>query len=558
MKKALVNLLNKRSLIICKIIFYFSFYYSSILFYLTLDIVQSPDFEKYYNYFEFYSGSINKTNLEQGNIYFFLSYFFAFIINQLELSLSLNEILNISIYFVNSIIFLFGCIGLIKYISIYKYSARNIYIVFSIICFMPSSVVLRASFKPEIFAFACIGWMLYFTNLFINNKNTYDSLRLALLSSILLTLKISIALIIGFIIFLELLINHKKIKLKDFIKPTIFVIIFSSILTFENYQNNGLYIFEIEHEEKYNNVATLEFFTNFEAKDFMDNPNKYFFFDSFMGIVIFDTFNDFFGLYWNSEYTELNNSRKKFFLVQKDLYNAISPIEITFDKENFIFKFSGDVDSRWGDPKYIDELRMRSSFYFSVTFYLLLIIFSILKKELRLFLLAPFLGLFFLILSSLGFFGVNNFDPTIGDSFKTFYIAYLIIFSFSVLFLEILSFDKYKKILIISTPLLFLFYLGFPMDYSEQQEIDIIYKNSLLPTCSINGPLINDLLNVEKELTCSTITDDKEKFYPKTKVKNIEIILNKVPFINILILFMLFILSANPIKLFLLNKKIKL
>jgi len=96
------------------------------------------------------------------------------------------------------------------------------------------------------------------------------------------------------------------------------------------------------------------------------------------------------------------------------------------------------------------------------------------------------------------------------------------------------------------------------MDYSEQQEIDIIYKNSLLPTCSINGPLINDLLNVEKELTCSTITDDKEKFYPKTKVKNIEIILNKVPFINILILFMLFILSANPIKLFLLNKKIKL
>ena len=43
--------------------------------------------------------------------------------------------------------------------------------------------------------------------------------------------------------------------------------------------------------------------------------------------------------------------------------------------------------------------------------------------------------------------------------------------------------------------MLFLFFLSFPMDYNEQNEIDIVYKNSLLTSCNLNGPLINNLLN---------------------------------------------------------------
>ena len=211
---------------------------------------------------------------------------------------------------------------------------------------MPSSVALRASFKPEIVAFASIGWLLYFTNLYIEKKNSYEAIRLAILSSILLTSKISLALIIGSLMFLEIFINRKKINIKIFGIPLLFIIIFASTLTFENYRNNGLYIFETVHDEKYDNVASLKFFTNFESKDFIDNPNKYFFSDSFIGIVMFDTFNDFFGLNWNSEYTELNKSRKQFFSVERDLSNSIFPLEITFDKTNISFTISGDVDSR--------------------------------------------------------------------------------------------------------------------------------------------------------------------------------------------------------------------
>ena len=108
--------------------------------------------------------------------------------------------------------------------------------------------------------------------------------------------------------------------------------------------------------------------------------------------------------------------------------------------------------------KNIDELAMRSSFYFSVIFYILLIIFSIFKKQIRAPLLSPFVGLAFLITSSLGIFGIKNFDPLAGDAFKTFYFAYFISLSFIVLFLEILELKMFKKIFIFSTPLLFLFY----------------------------------------------------------------------------------------------------
>ena len=91
-----------------KIFFYIVFYYTSILLYLTYDIVQSPDFEKYYNYFIYYSGDINKTYLEQGHFYYYLNYIFSLIFYNIK-SLTLNEIFNLSIHLTNSLIFLFGC-----------------------------------------------------------------------------------------------------------------------------------------------------------------------------------------------------------------------------------------------------------------------------------------------------------------------------------------------------------------------------------------------------------------------------------------------------------------
>lgn len=540
-----------------KIIFYIVFYYSSILLYLTYDIVQSPDFEKYYSYFIFYSGDTNKTYLEQGHFYYYLNYIFSLMFYQLKSSLTLNEIFNLSIHLTNSLIFLFGCKGLVKYISLDKNSFKNIYIVLTVICILPSSIVLRSTLKPEILAFASLGWLAYFIRAYSSKKQLLDALKFGILFSIVITSKISIGLIIVFILILEILLNHQEILSKKLLLPLMFIFIFTSALSIENYLNNGLFITQTKHDEKYDNTASFEFFKNFDSSNFINNPNKYFYYDSFVGIIMFDTFNDFFGLYWNSEYTELNKSRKEFIrVIKKD--NPIFPVGIVFDKANFIFTISGDADERWKDEKSIDELRMRSSFYLSIIFYLLVLLFSIFNKNKRIYIISPLIGMVFLVFSSLGIFGTNNFDPLTGDSFKSFYIGFLIIFSFSLLFYELLTKNYFKKSILFITPILFLFYLGFPMDYDNQDEINIIYKNSLLPTCIINGPIVNGLLNIEKNINCNEITDYKEIFYPITTVDNIQLKVANVPYLHFLTILILFIFRIIPSKLFITNKNLKL
>ena len=67
--------LEEINLIPYKFLFWLIFYSSSLVLYLTFDIAQTPDFEKYYKYFEYYSGEIDKSFLDQGNLYFFLNYF---------------------------------------------------------------------------------------------------------------------------------------------------------------------------------------------------------------------------------------------------------------------------------------------------------------------------------------------------------------------------------------------------------------------------------------------------------------------------------------------------
>ena len=111
-------------------IFYFFilstiFYTSFLIFYLTYDIVQSPDFEKYIQYLLFYDGQITSTGLEQGNLYFYLTYIISFLINTIIPNLTTNEILNISIHFLNSLVIIFGFIGIFKYLSLKEFHKKN-------------------------------------------------------------------------------------------------------------------------------------------------------------------------------------------------------------------------------------------------------------------------------------------------------------------------------------------------------------------------------------------------------------------------------------------------
>ena len=171
-------------------IFYFFilstiFYTSFLIFYLTYDIVQSPDFEKYIQYLLFYDGQLTSTGLEQGNLYFFLTYIISFLINKIIPNLTTNEILNISIHFLNSLVIIFGFIGIFKYLSLKEFHKKNIYKSLILIIFLPQLTVLRLSFKPEILAFAFLGWLFYLLEKYKNNKVEYYLFQLVFLLAIL-------------------------------------------------------------------------------------------------------------------------------------------------------------------------------------------------------------------------------------------------------------------------------------------------------------------------------------------------------------------------------------
>ena len=191
----------------------------------------------------------------------------------------------------------------------------------------------------------------------------------------------------------------------------------------------------------------------------------------------------------------------------------------------------------WDDPNYLDETRMRISFITSVIFYFLIILFSIFKKRSRNMLLSPFLGMLIVSFSALGLFGTYNFDPLVGDSMKTFYYGYFIALAFAILASEIFSYENFKFVFILLMVILFLFFLGFPYSYTASIETDIIYKNSLLPTCELNGYLLKDIYNFDKDVRCDTLYNVNDMFIPLTKVRYIDIKLVNIPYINFIVLF---------------------
>ena len=307
--------------LVTKSLFYLSIYSSFVIIYLNYDIVYSPDFEKYYNYFLFYSEGIDSTNLEQGNLYFFFIYLCTLIINSLIGEINNFELLNISVLVGNYLIYTVALIGFKKYLILNNFNEKKVYLSLIVLNFSPPTLILRMTLKPEILGLTLIVWSLLYYQLFNTQKNN-KNLNLFLLFSVLIsTLKVSI-----FLMFVVLLIFQIDLKtLFNDIKPyfkniALFTLVLLSLHA-ENYLMNEMSIFEVSHDEKYNNSADLEFFTNFNSNELNDNPHKNFHNNSFRAITLLDTFSDYFELYWNSDHSNLNSSRKQFIIFKEKAQN---------------------------------------------------------------------------------------------------------------------------------------------------------------------------------------------------------------------------------------------
>ena len=101
--------------------------------------------------------------------------------------------------------------------------------------------------------------------------------------------------------------------------------------------------------------------------------------------------------------------------------------------------------------------------------------------------------MFILLINSMGF-PINNFDPKVGDTFKTFYYSHFIVLSFMFL---VASLAIRKKTLNVSFIIMYLicsiFIFGFPKKDSNQYYVDLGNRNEHSVLWEVKKIVIHDL-----------------------------------------------------------------
>lgn len=418
-------------------------HFVTLLFY---DSSKGLDFGKYKKNLQFFSGDNVEILDSNGSLYFYLVSKSGNL-NLFDSGFEQNIILNSMIQTTNFFLYVVGVIGLIILFHNKSYKLGDIFLALSILNFFPPALYFRLTMKPEMLAFTLLPWVIYLFDLYVkSNKNSFFIFGCTLLS-VLLTLKASI---MGMVLVSLLIIYFKDLKIfPNKLKMVLITSTFSSFIIFFNWFVTGGWLFSkpaetsLENIDKWNYVADINFFTNIDLTNLVENPFKYIHSDSFISITLLDTFSDYFHFFWN----------------HKENSNYIAFNKIKFTDNFLIQEYSA---------QYI-------SIILTAFMYLLFILFALKKIKNFEYLLLPFTGWFILILNSQGF-PSRNFDPTTGDLFKVHYYSFLITVSFFVLLLIIYKYFSFTKSLSLFLIPVFLFVIGFPKTLDEESLIELEFK----------------------------------------------------------------------------------
>jgi hypothetical protein len=492
----------------------------------------SPDFNRYKLYLYYFFGEQTDFLPEQGFIYFFIISLFCKLqiqytdgdfetlmngvgnqvnFNYSSISSFENKI-HLGIQYGNFVIFMFGIFGIYQLLKVRKTNLVSIYKILTIVLILPLSFQLRLTMKPEILAFAILPFVILFYEKYLSNKNIYNLTGLVLTTSVILTLKASITGMILMIIFLKLFADFKKIALKEITKFILLTVLVVGAIGYENYSISNYSMFDRSElssyfdQNEYDNRAAPKVIVNINAQDLILNPSKNFHADSLIGITLIDTFGDYFNEYWNKDYTFLKTYRKQFIQKGNNFYLDIEENILTIPLSTFN----------------LEKIRSLIGLILSTVFYIKII--KRFKKNSfdKIYILSPLIGIFVLILSSMGF-PENNFNPDTGDTFKAYYYSFFSIISISLLLQNYyknknLSFPK-----ILTYILIIFFLIGFPKENNTQLDNQLYIQNSYTITCSFDKNLI-DLLVIEKfDYDC----------IDRGKIQNPSIKISNLPFINI-------------------------
>ena len=440
------------------IFFFLSLIWLKEINYLFYDINQSPDFKKYFVYFEHFFSN-NPTNREHGLSYYYLQslHLNTFFSNQPNLELALHK----SVSDVNLYLFVIGLVGIYKLFKFFKFANNSIALTLLFLNFFPPAISLRLVYKPEILAFSLFPWIIYLIEKFKKTQQKSYLLMAIPLLVMTVTLKGNILVIVC----LYLLISNYKVfsllKISSIMSLTLLLVILFSVVSIENNRSNGINILDIQSgaslESNYDFKAPKSIIYKTNLYKLFSSPIKHTHADSFIAITLLETSGDYFDLYWDNDATQYFKSRLK-------IFNFEQSNEIKFPKIDIKNKTITIFQQRSTDIYIYETLALVLSIILFVSLFNAIII----APKYRIYLVAIFLGMTVILIHAITGYPKNNFDPLVGDTFKPLYYSFTLLFSFS--FAIVLCFEKkiFKFRHLVVYCLLIVFILGFPKkDFSE-------------------------------------------------------------------------------------------
>jgi len=440
----------------------------------------SPDLGKYLRYINYFLGDLVSTEFEQGNLYYFLVALIVDIDSENINPRYYQEYIGYSIQFANFLIYLFFIFGLYKFLKKKGFQSNNIFITLILLNFFPPMVTLRLIFKPEILILSLFVWTLYFMEKYKESKNIIWLINFCTFFALIITTKLSGAIMVSIFFFVHYFLQIWKENTNKILLLLLLTTFISSFLIYENFKINNQLFFDVPSQEEYQDSPDVSFLYNVNFKDLIYSPYKDFHNNSLIGIVLLETFDDYFQLYWNSDSSLFHRNQNK------PITHLSSYISIIFT----IFLYS-------------------LIFYYATKF----------KRD-RFIFLGPLIGITIMLLIS--FF--STFEKSSGDMLKNYYYSFFLILSFTFIVLNLLRNKIYINYLFILIYLISTMYIfGYPKSHDVEMENRISEQISVSSLCNLSSSIFNLNQNKcenEKLEICADLFSD----YRKTLVVNREIV----------------------------------
>ena len=383
----------------------------------------------------------------------------------------------------NFIFYFIGLTGLGIFLKDKKFKTKNIFFTLTVINFFPPALEFRLMFKPEVLIFACLIWSIVFLEKYLKEKNILFLLFTVPPLAIVFSTKANLALMVFLylmFIYLNKIFNLNK---SNFYKSFGVFLIFFLALSYENYQANELLIFQHQSPDEFLGSAELGYLYNLDINNLISDPFRNSQRDSYLGVLLLDTFDDYFGNFWTDDSSVFFHDRTK-------LIN------------NRFIPFTGIL--------------------FTLLFYFAVFLKIIKKDKYRKFYVMPFYG----ILVQMGLSQFIQYDPSNGDVAKTYYYSFFLIIVFSILVSEI---SKRNFNISFVSGLIFILIvihiLGFPKEENNERDYLLQFNNEVNILCSVNNIIFTNIDSEcapKEDLFCKYNFDTIEKVIIKNSEFNYE------------------------------------